>query len=337
MTHLAFHVATFLVSSLNDTRFIMEEQQISLVVTSNAPAPVSDSDSSIYQYYPVEYATLYDASCLKPGVVNQQNGYWGAYLCANNEHIWLGSFETEEEAAFMAHKTASIEFCDVDWGTTPPQFWSQLSTGEVINMTMDSSYDTNFPNNLMAQVEEKPDSAALPDTSGYNLRRLFMKVLTPSDAGKLNRLVIPKRYAVRHFPKICEDEGVNEDVEVMFFDMSMKIWKFRYCYWNSSQSYVFTRGWNGFLKEKCLKPKDMVIFWAYERSDGMDDVGKLYVIDVLYNNNAGDVTDNGGPSEMLMGQAGDGGLHGNEEIGRIDAQHGGFEEKGVKLFGVNII
>ncbi|KZV40729.1 hypothetical protein F511_22930 [Dorcoceras hygrometricum] len=68
--------------------------------------------------------------------------------------------------------------------------------------------------------------------------------------------------------------------------MSMKLWKFRFCYWSSSQTFVFTRGWNAFVKEKSLKPKDMVIFSTYEHSDGLDEVGRVFSLDVLYNNNA---------------------------------------------------
>lgn len=82
----------------------------------------------------------------------------------------------------------------------------------------------------------------------------------------------------------------------------------------------------------------MVIFLAYERSDGLDEVGKLYVTDVSCNNNAGehlirDVTDDNGEgfsSEFVMGQAAAGG-HRNEAIGRMEAQHGP-EEQGVKTF-----
>jgi RAV-like factor len=42
----------------------------------------------------------------------------------------------------------------------------------------------------------------------------------------------------------------------------MKSWKFRYCYWRSSQSFVFTKGWNRFVKEKKLKEKDIIIFYT---------------------------------------------------------------------------
>uniref|UniRef100_J3N926 TF-B3 domain-containing protein n=1 Tax=Oryza brachyantha TaxID=4533 RepID=J3N926_ORYBR len=31
-----------------------------------------------------------------------------------------------------------------------------------------------------------------------------------------------------------------------------KVWRFRYSYWNSSQSYVLTKGWSRFVKEKGL-------------------------------------------------------------------------------------
>ncbi|CAL1386174.1 unnamed protein product [Linum trigynum] len=97
---------------------------------------------------------------------------------------------------------------------------------------------------------------------------LIQKELTPSDVGKLNRLVIPKKFALKYFSYILETlEGVtlkqmlNDDVEIVFYDKAMKCWKFRYCYWRSSQSFVFTRGWNRFVKEKKLKEKDIITFY----------------------------------------------------------------------------
>eukprot|EP00250_Pteridium_aquilinum_P028829 c37919_g1_i1 orf=2-427(+) len=38
------------------------------------------------------------------------------------------------------------------------------------------------------------------------------------------------------------------------------MWRFRYSYWASSQSYVFTKGWSAFVKEKKLKAGDIVSF-----------------------------------------------------------------------------
>lgn len=45
-----------------------------------------------------------------------------------------------------------------------------------------------------------------------------------------------------------------------FEDESGKCWKFRYSYWNSSQSYVLTKGWSRYVKEKKLDAGDVVLF-----------------------------------------------------------------------------
>ncbi|KAL2324877.1 hypothetical protein Fmac_023935 [Flemingia macrophylla] len=88
--------------------------------------------------------------------------------------------------------------------------------------------------------------------------QLFEKTVTPSDVGKLNRLVIPKQHAEKHFPLRCTAKGVLlnfEDAE------GGKVWRFRYSYWNSSQSYVLTKGWSRFVKEKNLRAGDAVRFF----------------------------------------------------------------------------
>lgn len=45
-----------------------------------------------------------------------------------------------------------------------------------------------------------------------------------------------------------------------FEDAAGKVWRFRYSYWNSSQSYVLTKGWSRFVKEKSLKAGDVITF-----------------------------------------------------------------------------
>ncbi|CBI16858.3 unnamed protein product, partial [Vitis vinifera] len=52
-----------------------------------------------------------------------------------------------------------------------------------------------------------------------------------------------------------------------FEDNGGKIWRFRYSFWNSSQSYVLTKGWRRFVKEKNLKAGDIV---SFHRSTGSD-------------------------------------------------------------------
>lgn len=101
---------------------------------------------------------------------------------------------------------------------------------------------------------------------------MFDKVVTPSDVGKLNRLVIPKQHAERYFPF---DTSANEKGLLLNFeDRSGKSWRFRYSYWNSSQSYVMTKGWSRFVKEKQLDAGDIV---SFHRGVGESAKDRLYI------------------------------------------------------------
>ncbi|CAA6667609.1 unnamed protein product [Spirodela intermedia] len=94
-----------------------------------------------------------------------------------------------------------------------------------------------------------------PHAGGRGRELLFEKPLTPSDVGKLNRLVIPKQYAEKYFP-LDGDSGLL----LSFEDELGKLWQFRYSYWTSSQSYVLTKGWSRFIREKRLHAGDVVLF-----------------------------------------------------------------------------
>ncbi|WCJ22532.1 AP2/B3-like transcriptional factor family protein [Euphorbia peplus] len=101
---------------------------------------------------------------------------------------------------------------------------------------------------------------------------MFDKVVTPSDVGKLNRLVIPKQHAERFFPL---DSSSNEKGLLLNFeDRTGKPWRFRYSYWNSSQSYVMTKGWSRFVKEKKLDAGDIV---SFQRGAGESTKHQLYI------------------------------------------------------------
>ncbi|KAL5205604.1 hypothetical protein ABZP36_033813 [Zizania latifolia] len=94
----------------------------------------------------------------------------------------------------------------------------------------------------------------------HEREHLFEKPLTPSDVGKLNRLVIPKQHAERYFP-LGRDSGDEKGLLLSFEDDdSDKPWRFRYSYWTSSQSYVLTKGWSRYVKEKHLDAGDVVHF-----------------------------------------------------------------------------
>ncbi|CAA6658322.1 unnamed protein product [Spirodela intermedia] len=139
-------------------------------------------------------------------------------------------------------------------------------------MIRDGSYEPK-----LAQFLRSTGGAA--DPSGSPLRRrarlpgALPEGAHPSDVGKLNRLVIPKKHAVKFFPGLqtsaAGDGGAAaEGVMVAFRDLQERQWEFRYCYWRSSQSFVFTKGWNRFVKTKGLRPKDVVIFYRGDDTGG---------------------------------------------------------------------
>ncbi|XVE60079.1 hypothetical protein DITRI_Ditri05aG0097800 [Diplodiscus trichospermus] len=114
--------------------------------------------------------------------------------------------------------------------------------------------------------------------------------LTPSDVGKLNRFVTPKKYAVKYFPYICENDeqssvggGGVQDIELVFYDKLTRTWKFRYCYWRGSQSFVFTRGWNRFVKEKKLRESYTITFYTCESTAAANNGQNFFLIDINYN------------------------------------------------------
>ncbi|KAF5199132.1 B3 domain-containing protein [Thalictrum thalictroides] len=104
------------------------------------------------------------------------------------------------------------------------------------------------------------------------MEHMFEKPLTPSDVGKLNRLVIPKQHAEKYFPLSHRVDSVEKGLLLSFEDEAGKLWRFRYSYWNSSQSYVLTKGWSRFVKEKQLDAGDVVSF-ERRRLDGQ----QLYI------------------------------------------------------------
>lgn len=106
--------------------------------------------------------------------------------------------------------------------------------------------DMNNNNNNIGLEEEK--------------EAMFEKPLTPSDVGKLNRLVIPKQHAEKYFPLADHSTSETKGVSLSFEDESGKCWRFRYSYWNSSQSYVLTKGWSRYVKDKRLDAGDVVFF-----------------------------------------------------------------------------
>nr|QNI23776.1 AP2/ERF transcription factor [Camptotheca acuminata] len=104
--------------------------------------------------------------------------------------------------------------------------------------------------------------------SGMGREKLFSKVVTQSDI-KQCRLAIPKQQIKKHFPLRVARKGAL----FLTVDDSGKVWKFRYSFWKSTQNWVFTGGWNRFVKEKGLNVGDIVSFLC-----STDPNNKLYYI-----------------------------------------------------------
>ena len=131
----------------------------------------------------------------------------------------------------------------------PPIFPTRNNT-----LNFNLNQDTEDEEDEEIEEEEEEEEVII----GVERQPMFEKPLTPSDVGKLNRLVIPKQHAEKYFP-LGGDSG-EKGLLLSFEDECGKSWRFRYSYWNSSQSYVLTKGWSRFVKEKRLDAGDVVLF-----------------------------------------------------------------------------
>ncbi|KAK9145885.1 hypothetical protein Sjap_005788 [Stephania japonica] len=140
------------------------------------------------------------------------------------------------------------------------------------SLTITNSNNTTTITSTRAESSEGDGGSGGGGGGAIEREHMFDKVVTPSDVGKLNRLVIPKQHAEKYFPL---DSSTNEKGLLLNFeDRGGKPWRFRYSYWNSSQSYVMTKGWSRFVKEKKLYAGDIV---SFERGAGESEKDRLYI------------------------------------------------------------
>ncbi|CAN6232778.1 unnamed protein product [Urochloa humidicola] len=98
---------------------------------------------------------------------------------------------------------------------------------------------------------------------------LFSKILTPSDVGRLNRLLIPKKFAEKYFPNISKTRS-DGDYHILTFEDSTTglLWNFRFILRRGSNTYVLNKGWSAFIKEKKLNNGDIVSFYRSTGKSG---------------------------------------------------------------------
>ncbi|XP_058743817.1 B3 domain-containing transcription factor NGA1 isoform X2 [Vicia villosa] len=153
---------------------------------------------------------------------------------------------------------------DATTTTTTSNFKNQTSLKQIdfmeLSLGSNSSIINKDPSSSNANINNlhQPQEQQQQQPSTHEKEHMFDKVVTPSDVGKLNRLVIPKQHAEKYFP--LDSTSNEKGLLLNFEDRNGKLWRFRYSYWNSSQSYVMTKGWSRFVKEKKLDAGDIVSF-----------------------------------------------------------------------------
>ncbi|KAF2315083.1 hypothetical protein GH714_038127 [Hevea brasiliensis] len=274
------------------------------------------------------------------GVIWLRSGKWGTRIAFKYKAYWLGTYDMEEEAA-MAYDRAAIKLQRSDAPLNFPmtiytvqetKFQSRYSNEEILDMIKDKTYLSKFSNYLANQSLLREYAANNPaNQQGISYQMLFRKELTQTDVTHIKGFHIPKEHAMEYFPPLAgvnSSGGVesgNKSIELTFFDRHCRPWTFRYSYWKSTQTFVFTKGWRHFLKMNNLKPKDCVFFYRCEHQ--REAKGRVfYMIDAQRGNmeiNA--VTWNIQKETYAKKRT-------NHEVDGEDKE----PDNGVKLFGVQI-
>ncbi|KAI4312119.1 hypothetical protein MLD38_036970 [Melastoma candidum] len=124
--------------------------------------------------------------------------------------------------------------------------------------------DARGRNNLLPRYWPRITHQELQQISGDSnsvITPLFEKMLSASDAGKIGRLVLPKKCAEAYFPAISQPEGLPLKVQ----DAKGSEWVFQFRFWpnNNSRMYVL-EGVTPCIQSMQLQAGDIVTFSRLE-------------------------------------------------------------------------
>ncbi|CAM0914076.1 unnamed protein product [Alopecurus aequalis] len=191
--------------------------------SSGASTPSTESDATRELTTPGLPAAVTSRPALSSrfkGVVPQPNGRWGAQIYERHARVWLGTFPDEEGAA-RAYDVAARRYRGHEAATN--YSWA-ADAAELAFLAAHSKAE--IVDMLCKHTYSEELRQGLRRGRGLGARR--------------------RRRA--------------NGVLLNFEDAVGKVWRFRYSYWNSSKSYVLTRGWSRFVREKGLGAGDAIVF-----------------------------------------------------------------------------
>uniref|UniRef100_A0A7N0TQ64 Uncharacterized protein n=1 Tax=Kalanchoe fedtschenkoi TaxID=63787 RepID=A0A7N0TQ64_KALFE len=122
--------------------------------------------------------------------------------------------------------------------------------------------DGRNKNQLLTRYLPRTTDEELQKIAGSSeIKPLFEKTLSASDAGRIGRLVVPKKCAEAYFPHISQPEGLPLKVQ----DVKGKEWVFQFRFWpnNNSRMYVL-EGVTSYIQSMQLLAGDKVTFSRLE-------------------------------------------------------------------------
>ncbi|XP_031500485.1 B3 domain-containing transcription repressor VAL1-like isoform X2 [Nymphaea colorata] len=188
-------------------------------------------------------------SLLKDGISNVS----GPSLPFSRETNLKHSNDPQQQGYLQSSQKQYFSTCHAGLGSSK-ETQSQVSSissytdGKVKNQSILSRYCPRITAQELQKISGNSNSVVTP---------LFEKMLSASDAGRVGRLVLPKKCAEAYFPAISHPEGLPLRIQ----DANGKEWVFQFRFWpnNNSRMYVL-EGVTSCIQSMQLQAGDIVTF-----------------------------------------------------------------------------